>query len=64
MYNVSKNGLCCILASPIVHLRLGSSLVLDEIKEGDDVYFDCVVTGNPRAEVITWKFNVSSIHDT
>lgn len=32
---------------PIVTLRLGSTLVVDDIKESDDVYFECDIKANP-----------------
>lgn len=40
-------------------LQPGSSLNLENIKEGDDVYFDCNVMARPKATKISWKFNVS-----
>ena len=40
-------------------LSLGTSLNGSNIKEGDDVYFECSVRANPRPYKITWRFNVS-----
>jgi hypothetical protein len=40
-------------------LSLGASLNGSNIKEGDDVYFECSVRANPRPYKITWRFNVS-----
>ena len=40
-------------------LSLGSSLNGSNIKEGDDVYFECNVRANPRPYKVTWRFNVS-----
>ena len=45
---------------PSATLLLGSSLNASNIKEGDDVYFECGVKSNPRPYKITWKHNVSA----
>jgi len=42
---------------PKTSLRLGSSLNGSNIKEGDDVYFECQVFANPPPYKITWKNN-------
>ena len=47
---------------PSATLLLGSSLNASNIKEGDDVYFECGVKSNPRPYKITWKHNVSLIY--
>ncbi|CAG9565133.1 unnamed protein product [Danaus chrysippus] len=39
---------------PIVDLKMGSNLNPDEIKEGDDVYFECTVTANPKTHRLVW----------
>ncbi|CAH0400396.1 unnamed protein product [Chilo suppressalis] len=39
---------------PVVDLRMGSSLNPDEIKEGDDVYFECSVKANPKTHRLVW----------
>ncbi len=39
-------------------LSLGSNLNGSNIKEGDDVYFECNVRSNPRPYKVTWRFNV------
>ena len=46
---------------PRVKLNLGSTLDPDNIKEGDDVYFECSINAKPRVYKIVWKFNVSYI---
>lgn len=46
---------------PIVTLRLGSTLNADDIKEGDDVYFECHVKANPIWRRLTWLHDVSII---
>lgn len=45
---------------PKVQLHLGSTLNAENIKEGDDVYFECKVRANPEHHKITWRHNVSS----
>ncbi|XP_048481086.1 synaptogenesis protein syg-2 [Plutella xylostella] len=42
---------------PIVSLELGSKLNPNDIEEGDDVYFDCVVKANPPAYKVVWEHN-------
>lgn len=41
-------------------LRLGSSLAAGDIKEGDDVYFECHVRANPPARKLSWLHDVST----
>ncbi|KAG6452459.1 hypothetical protein O3G_MSEX007644 [Manduca sexta] len=43
-----------VVYSPLVSLTLGSTLNPHEIKEGDDVYFECNVRANPREHRISW----------
>ena len=38
-------------------LSLGSSLNGSNIKEGDDVYFECSVRANPKPYKVSWRFN-------
>ena len=45
---------------PRVSLELGKTLKANNIKEGDDVYFECSVKAKPKAYKIEWKFNVST----
>jgi len=42
-----------------VTLQLGSTLSNDDIKEGDDVYFECHVEANPKFTKLSWLHNVS-----
>ncbi|VVC94376.1 unnamed protein product [Leptidea sinapis] len=42
---------------PVVSLSLGSTLNPNEIKEGDDVYFECSVRANPKEHRISWYHN-------
>lgn len=44
---------------PVVSLRMGSTLNPDDIKEGDDVYFECIVKANPKAYKLSWFKDVS-----
>lgn len=54
-----------LTVSPIVSLQLGNSLDPNNIKEGDDVYFECRVRSNPLQRRIFWHHNVSSyLHKT
>uniref|UniRef100_A0AAR5Q314 Ig-like domain-containing protein n=1 Tax=Dendroctonus ponderosae TaxID=77166 RepID=A0AAR5Q314_DENPD len=46
-----------VVYPPIVHLSLGSTLNADDIKEGDDVYFECKVRANPPMRRLTWLHN-------
>jgi hypothetical protein len=46
---------------PVAALAFGPSLNPKNIKEGDDVYFECHVTANPTASNITWRHNVSRL---
>ncbi|KAF9414048.1 hypothetical protein HW555_007926 [Spodoptera exigua] len=43
--------------NPLVSLTLGSTLNPHDIKEGDDVYFECNVRANPREHRISWFHN-------
>jgi hypothetical protein len=45
---------------PIVTLKMGSSLNPDDIKEGDDVYFECLIQSNPKPYKMSWFHNVSN----
>jgi hypothetical protein len=57
------NAIIIFLSSsvpPIVSLMLGSTLNPDDIKEGDDVYFECHVKANPPWRKLSWLHNVSS----
>lgn len=38
---------------------MGSSLDPGDIKEGDDVYFECNVRANPAASTLTWFHEVN-----
>ncbi|KAL1502267.1 hypothetical protein ABEB36_007433 [Hypothenemus hampei] len=46
-----------VVYPPIVDLTLGSTLNANDIKEGDDVYFECKVRANPPMKRLTWLHN-------
>lgn len=46
--------------TPTSEAVLGASLNPQNIREGDDVYFECHVRANPRAYKVVWKHNVSN----
>lgn len=47
---------------PEVTLTLGSTLNPDDIKENDDVYFECNVKANPSSVKISWSHDVSRMN--
>lgn len=51
----------CILYQidiPETLVRLGASLDPDAIREGTDVYFDCIVSAHPAVYKVEWRHNV------
>ncbi|XP_066907688.1 nephrin [Halyomorpha halys] len=46
-----------VVYPPIVSLRLGSTLNASDIKEGDDVYFECHIRSNPPWRKLSWFHN-------
>ncbi|KAL1513906.1 hypothetical protein ABEB36_003245 [Hypothenemus hampei] len=42
---------------PVVTLKMGSTLNPEDIKEGDDVYFECNIRANPKAHKLSWFHN-------
>jgi hypothetical protein len=49
---------------PMARLQLGSSLNPDTIREGTDVYFDCLIQAQPSAYKVEWRHNVSIWYQT
>lgn len=47
---------------PIVTIRMGSNINPMDIKEGDDVYFECSVKANPKAYKLSWYKNGKELH--
>jgi len=45
--------------APIVTLQLGAKLNPNDIEEGDDVYFECIVKSNPPVYKVVWEHDVS-----
>lgn len=45
---------------PEVEIRLGTSLKQNAIREGTDVYFDCLVNAHPPIHRVDWLHNVSN----
>lgn len=48
---------------PIVSIQLGRSLVAADIRQGNDVYFNCDIRANPapKTKIVTWLHNVSEL---
>lgn len=44
---------------PETKVKLGSSLDPSTIREGTDVYFDCLVLAHPHVYKVEWRHNVS-----
>lgn len=44
-------------------VRLGSSLDPETIREGTDVYFDCIVAAHPGVYKVEWRHNVCLNHN-
>ncbi|XP_042212137.1 hemicentin-2-like isoform X2 [Homarus americanus] len=51
---VSTNATLNVTHAPLVRLELGASLRPDHIRQGDDVYFDCLIVANPPVQRIAW----------
>ncbi|XP_071552927.1 LOW QUALITY PROTEIN: uncharacterized protein [Panulirus ornatus] len=56
---VSTNATLNVTHSPLARLQLGSSLRPEHIRQGDDVYFDCLVVANPPVLRIAWYKEVN-----
>ncbi|XP_050101194.1 hemicentin-1-like [Anopheles aquasalis] len=46
-----------VVYPPMVTIQFGPTLVVDDIKEGDDVYFECHVRANPDWKKLQWFHN-------
>lgn len=44
---------------PEAKIILGTSLNPDAIREGTDVYFDCIINAHPPVYKVEWRHNVS-----
>nr|XP_015925746.2 hemicentin-1 isoform X2 [Parasteatoda tepidariorum] len=45
-----------VLFSPEVSLQLGANIKYSTIKEGNDVYMECIIRANPPVGELTWLF--------
>lgn len=52
-------GLLLALDSPRIRIQPGAQVNITGIKEGDDIYFECIVEANPKVDMIEWYLNVS-----
>ncbi|XP_063867353.1 hemicentin-2-like isoform X1 [Scylla paramamosain] len=59
---VSTNTTLNVTHAPKVRLQLGSSLRPDHIRQGDDVYFDCLIVSNPPFQRIAWYKEETEVH--
>ena len=59
LYSWLFHVLKCVADRPQAVLSLGPTLDPLRIKEGDDVYFECVIKAKPDIYKTTWWFNVS-----
>ena len=59
-----KKPLIIFSDPPVVNIRMGKSLVASDIREGVDVYFNCVIRANPppKTKIVTWLHNVSTFY--
>ncbi|XP_041982912.1 obscurin-like [Aricia agestis] len=46
-----------VVYKPVLTMSLGSTLNPNDIKEGDDVYFECNIRANPKEHRIMWFHN-------
>ncbi|CAH0596489.1 unnamed protein product [Chrysodeixis includens] len=46
-----------VVYKPVLTMALGSTLNPNDIKEGDDVYFECNIKANPKEHRISWYHN-------
>ncbi|XP_072933154.1 neural cell adhesion molecule 1-like [Epargyreus clarus] len=46
-----------VVYRPVLTMSLGSTLNPNDIKEGDDVYFECNIRANPKEHRISWFHN-------
>lgn len=45
--------------TPEAKIILGTSLNPDSIREGTDVYFDCIINAHPHVYKVEWRHDVS-----
>ncbi|XP_047494024.1 nephrin-like [Penaeus chinensis] len=47
---------------PKLKLHAGKNLVMSDIKEGDDVYFECDIEANPKVDRVRWFHEGVEVH--
>ncbi|XP_037794157.1 nephrin-like, partial [Penaeus monodon] len=47
---------------PRLKLHAGKNLVMSDIKEGDDVYFECDIEANPKVDRVRWFHEGVEVH--
>ncbi|XP_048477987.1 nephrin [Plutella xylostella] len=50
-----------VVYRPVLAMSLGSTLNANDIKEGDDVYFECNIRANPKEHRISWYHNEQQV---
>ena len=55
---ISYSPLYLFIDKPRVSLRLGKSLDPDNLRTGNDVYFECDVKSNPMPHKLIWLHRV------
>ncbi|KAJ8711949.1 hypothetical protein PYW08_008903 [Mythimna loreyi] len=50
-----------VVYRPVLTMSLGSTLNPNDIKEGDDVYFECNIKANPKEHRISWYHNDAQV---
>ena len=48
----------CISDPPALQLKWGNGIKARHIRQGNDVYFECIVTSNPVVENVEWYHGV------
>ena len=56
---IQSSPLYLFIDKPRVSLRLGKSLDPDNLRTGNDVYFECDVKSNPMPHKLVWLHRVS-----
>ncbi|XP_066592844.1 neural cell adhesion molecule 2-like isoform X2 [Prorops nasuta] len=51
-----------ILYTPETQIQLGTSLNPDSIREGTDVYFDCLIRAEPPVYKVEWRHQGKTLH--
>nr|CAI5862687.1 unnamed protein product [Callosobruchus analis] len=52
-----KDNIISVLDNPEARIVLGTSLNPENIREGTDVYFDCIVNAHPPVYKVEWRHN-------